>query len=179
MLQVIRGKSFFMQRESAENDPSHKQIIPYAILVHGNEVFTVTRSSKQGEARLHQKVSIGLGGHINPEDEMPGNDTWVNGLYRELSEEVRIGDPWKYELAGFLNDDTVPVGSVHLGLVYRIQLNSPNVVIEEQDKMSGKFLKPHELAPSYDAMETWSQFVFAAFWKEDYERISRDPSLTR
>lgn len=175
-LRVIREKSFFLERQAAENDPSYKQIIPYAVLSFQDEIFTVTRTSKQGEARLHQKVSIGIGGHINPEDSQPAKEVWESGLVRELTEEIFIQDSYEPKLVGLLNDDTVPVGQVHLGLIYRILLSSKNVTIQEQDKMHGKFLKPDELALSVDAMETWSQFVFAAFWNESYERYSKNPT---
>ena len=59
------GVASFMDREAAENDPSHKQIIAYAIFCHQGRILHYTRGGSGGEARLHDKGSIGIGGHIN------------------------------------------------------------------------------------------------------------------
>lgn len=166
ILGIVEAKSFFMDRKPAEEDPSHKQIIPYAVITTGSEIFTVTRLSTQGEARLHQKVSIGLGGHINPPDVHSGQKPWEAGLNRELTEEVTLTGKWKASLVGVLNDDQTPVGSVHFGLIYRVELLSGKLMIREQDKMTGDFSPPSKVALSYDRMETWSQLVFSAFWPE-------------
>lgn len=163
-LNILHTKSFFLERAVAEENPSYKQIIPYAVLCHENAVFTVTRLSTQEETRLHQKISIGIGGHINPCDKEPGKNIWESGLERELLEEVWIQDPWERELVGFLNDDTVPVGSVHFGLVYQIRLSSRKTGIREELKMTGNFQSPGEVAEKYAAMETWSQFAFSALF---------------
>ncbi|MEG1686418.1 MAG: hypothetical protein RR276_00900, partial [Angelakisella sp.] len=57
----------FIPRPEAENDPTRKQIIPYVVLCRGSEVFATRRLNKGGEARLHGLLSLGIGGHINPE----------------------------------------------------------------------------------------------------------------
>ena len=56
----------FRPRNILEEDPSYKQIIPYAVICHGNEVYMFRRLNKQTEARLHNKCSLGVGGHMNP-----------------------------------------------------------------------------------------------------------------
>ena len=35
---LSRGNNSFLPRTQAENDPSYKQIIPYALLAHGDKV---------------------------------------------------------------------------------------------------------------------------------------------
>lgn len=165
-LSILAKESFFMDRKEAEDDPSHKQIIPYAVLTSRGAVFTVTRLKGQGEARLHSKISIGLGGHINPEDAGDGGTLWEAGLRRELSEEMLIEEPWEARLVGLINDDTVPVGSVHFGLVYHVELPLGKATIREKKKMIGSFFAPEEAFAWYDRMETWSSFAFAAFWPE-------------
>jgi len=164
ILGTIESESFFMDREKAEEDPSHKQIIPYVVITREDQIFMVTRLSTQGEARLHQKVSIGIGGHINPEDSEGGKKPWEGGLMRELNEEISITGTWQPQLVGVLNDDLTPVGSVHFGLVYRVNVVDGEVEIREKDKMTGTFFAPEEVASFYNRMESWSQHVFAALW---------------
>src|SRR4030042_1667445 len=61
--------SFFAIREAAEKDPILKQIIPYGVIrsMEG-KVLTYRRTKSSGEGRLHNKASIGIGGHINLDD---------------------------------------------------------------------------------------------------------------
>ncbi|MEC8306064.1 MAG: phosphoesterase, partial [Planctomycetota bacterium] len=54
----------YRPRSAMESDPSFKQLIPYVLLHHVDQegeawVFQYTRGKGQGEARLHQKRSVG------------------------------------------------------------------------------------------------------------------------
>jgi predicted NUDIX family phosphoesterase len=166
VLCLIKEHAFFGEREKAEHDPSHKQIIPYVVLTSGKKVFAVKRLKAQGEKRLHEKVSIGLGGHINPEDAVSGKTPWESALERELSEEVFFEKKKEAELIGILNDDETPVGRVHFGLVYQLEVLEEKTKIKEMDKMEGKFCFPFEIVSDYPRMESWSQFVFASLWPD-------------
>src|SRR2546430_14342387 len=65
---LSRGNNFFLSRAQAEKDPTHKQIIPYVLLTHGDKVLFYVRGKKAGEQRLVAKGSIGIGGHLNESD---------------------------------------------------------------------------------------------------------------
>jgi predicted NUDIX family phosphoesterase len=160
MLDLIAARHFFVPRPDAEAEPKWRQIIPYVVVMHGDDVFTLRRLRKQTEARLHDKVSIGIGGHINP-----GHDL-LAGLQKELDEEIAIDDPYALEFAGILNDESTEVSRVHLGAVYILRASSANVRVRETEKMTGSFVVRSELAAMRDAMETWSQVVFDALLKE-------------
>ncbi len=49
----------WMERELAEKDPSHKQIIPYIVLKCGESVFVYKRSKAGTDSRLHERLSLG------------------------------------------------------------------------------------------------------------------------
>src|SRR5205814_10270473 len=66
---LSRGNNFFLPRAQAERDPSHKQMIPYALLTHGDKVLHYVRGKRAGEQRLVAKGSIGIGGDMNESDE--------------------------------------------------------------------------------------------------------------
>src|ERR1700757_1428548 len=66
---LSRGNNFFLPRLQAENDPAHKQVIPYVLLTYENKVLYYVRGKKAGEQRLVAKGSIGIGGHMNDSDE--------------------------------------------------------------------------------------------------------------
>jgi predicted NUDIX family phosphoesterase len=150
----------FRPRSSVEEDPSVKQLIPYAILqadVDGKTcVFQYTRGKGQGEKRLHAKRSIGIGGHISRED-ADGDDLYRSGMLRELSEEMVVEAEYTEELAGFIFDDTSPVGRVHLGVVHRLTLVAPNARAREVDLVESGFEDVAQLKQQLDGFETWSQ----------------------
>ena len=161
LVDIILHNHEFMPRPDAEKDPSHKQIIPYVVICRNDEIFVTRRLNKGGEKRLHGLLSIGVGGHINPEADGDGHDVLQRGMKREIDEEVDIENIVKMTPQGIINDDTNDVGSVHLGLFYSLEV-SGNVSIRETEKLEGFWVKRPELNELYDQMETWSQFVIQA-----------------
>ena len=81
-LEALRGavaaRGTYLERPAAEEDPSHKQLIPYVVVRDGERVFLMERSDAGGDRRLHGKASIGVGGHLNPVDH--GEDALMAGL---------------------------------------------------------------------------------------------------
>ena len=152
---------FFLPRDQAENDPNHKQLIPYIVLKYRDQVFHYTRGKGMGEKRLHGLRSVGIGGHINPVDHTIGKDLYRQGMLREVAEEVNIGAKYHETHFGFINDDSTPVGEVHLGIVHVFELEEPKVERREVDLANAGFAPIQELVQAKDEFETWSQFVLA------------------
>jgi len=158
------GANFFLPRAPAENDPSHKQIIPYAIFHHAGRYLIYTRGGKSGEKRLVAKRSIGIGGHINPHDEREDSlarTTYLNGVEREMDEELRIAGSHTQKVIGLINDDSNEVGQVHLGVVHLFDLESNDVTSNEDAIQDIEFLSLDELDAMKDRLETWSQICLA------------------
>jgi predicted NUDIX family phosphoesterase len=147
----------YLDRPMAEADPSHKQLIPYVVVRNGEAVFLMHRTDAGGDPRLHGKASIGVGGHLNPVDE--GEDALMAGLRREWAEELVTDWEPEFRLLGLLNDDSNPVGSVHLGVVFEVEAAGRRVDVREHDKLVGAFADADELAASWDRLETWSVLV--------------------
>lgn len=113
------------ERADAEEDNSYKQFIPYAVAFYNDKIGCYKRSGD--EKRLHDLYSIGAGGHIDREDDKGSIiDTLESGLARELAEEFEDFSPKKAEIefVGIINEDNTPVGSVHLGMVFKINLTA-------------------------------------------------------
>lgn len=157
---LSRGNNFFLARALAENDPTHKQIIPYVILACGDRVLHYVRGKKAGEQRLVAKGSIGIGGHMNDEDESLfawDEAAYRAGVKREIEEEVQIETDFEDRIAALLNDDTTEVGRVHLGIVHIFRLREPKVQKREAMITNLAFLSRGELEARRDDLETWSQ----------------------
>ena len=156
-LEVVASEGRFMRRGDAEEDPSHKQVIPYLVLRDGAHWFLMRRTRAGGDARLHDRWSIGVGGHLNP-----GDVDVAGGLRREWAEELVAGFEPAFEPVGLLNDDTTPVGAVHVGLVYVADAGGRKVAIRETDKLEGAFASAAQVAAVREDLETWSRLVFDA-----------------
>lgn len=160
----------FRPRDQMETDPSFKQLIPYVILQWTDpsgqpRLFTYTRGGGSGESRLHAKRSVGIGGHISREDAADGSDPYQTGMQRELDEEVTIQSAYQASRLGLIYDPSNEVGRVHLGIVHRFVLDSPDVTSNEADLAEGEFLSVEELMADADRLETWSRLAIEAIYR--------------
>jgi predicted NUDIX family phosphoesterase len=154
------SNNHFLLRDDAEEDPSFKQIIPYAIFRYQDRFLHYVRGGGSGEKRLASKGSIGIGGHINDTDFAAASldkDTYTNGVEREIDEELSIADGHTQEILGLLNDDSNEVGQVHLGVVHLVTLESDQVEAGEAVIEELQFLTLGELQERKEQLESWSQ----------------------
>ena len=153
---------FFMDRAAAEEDPSCKQLIPYCIFRCGDRILHYTRGKAGGESRLHAKISVGVGGHVNPVDTgggKTGPDAYHAAVTREIEEELDLPEEHEHRIIALLNDESNPVGQVHLGIVHLVDLKSDAVSSREDALLDMAFTPLAELnGPLYERLETWSQF---------------------
>jgi predicted NUDIX family phosphoesterase len=156
---LIRERHFFKSRAEVENDPGYQQIIPYVVFRHDGRYFLTHRLRASSEKRLRKQYSLGIGGHINPGD-LEAGDPILDGLRREWGEEVIYDGKFEAQLIGLLNDDSSPVSKVHLGVVFLVDGDSPNISIRETDKLAGELLTLEEMRIYYLGMESWSQMVY-------------------
>lgn len=114
----------FVLRASAEMDSSKKQLIPYVLVQNAeNKILSYRRCGS--EKRLSQKVSVGIGGHVNDGDlKMNLYETLVCGVCREIKEEIGIDvDSPQLKLLGLINEERTDVGHVHTGVVFTLAVN--------------------------------------------------------
>ena len=161
ILDIILDEGLFLERRIAETSPRYKQIIPYVLIRHGQSYLLLQRTDRQTEARLHHKLSLGIGGHINPD-----TPELIEGLHKELDEEVEIEGDYDLTFVGILNDDSTDVGRVHLGAVYVLDSHSGQVTVRETDKMTGRWATRDELSAAREQMESWSQIALDLYVKE-------------
>ncbi|MFI5226009.1 MAG: hypothetical protein ACHQ3P_04985 [Candidatus Limnocylindrales bacterium] len=157
LLATIASEARFKPRARMESDPRFKQVIPYLILRDGPRWFLMRRTRAGGDARLHDRWSIGVGGHVNP-----GDRDVLGGLRREWAEELEADFVPDFVPVGLLDDDATDVGSVHLGIVYVAEAAGRRVAIRERDKLEGGFAPADEVAAVRDRMESWSRLAFDA-----------------
>jgi predicted NUDIX family phosphoesterase len=106
----IAREGFFVERSVAERTPAWKQVIPYTLVQCGERILLARRTKQGGEARLHDKHSIGIGGHINPVDLEPDavRNPLPAGARREIDEELDVRGTYELRAVGLINDDSTP-----------------------------------------------------------------------
>jgi predicted NUDIX family phosphoesterase len=157
---LARENNFFAPRSAAENDPGLKQIIPYAIISGDGKILRYKRGKASGEKRLVAKASIGIGGHMNDQDEglfALDRAAYLAGVQREIDEEIQIPIPRSHRIVGMINDDSTEVGRVHLGVVHVIQLPVAEAAKRESAITEVGFYTPAELQTERESLEGWSQ----------------------
>jgi predicted NUDIX family phosphoesterase len=169
---LLEGRQIeYRPRGEMEEDPSFKQLIPYVLFRWTDEngqtqLFQYQRGGGMGEKRLHAKRSVGIGGHISAIDAAAGNldHVYREGMQRELAEEVSIKTPYTETVAGLINDDETPVGTVHLGVVHLCDVERPAIAPREEDVLDARFRPVSEILASLDEFETWSQIAVRALF---------------
>lgn len=159
LLETLDALIEYGPRQALELDPSKKQLIPYVVLVSPDQkIFTMRRKATQAEARLHHKLSIGVGGHMEREDAHDERSAIMAALWRELKEEVCWEDEAQASLRfiGLINDDSTEVGQVHLGLCFICEGAPETITTREVEKMEGWWAQREWLETQREAMESWS-----------------------
>jgi predicted NUDIX family phosphoesterase len=149
----------YLPRRIAEDDPEHLQLIPYMVLRAGDRVFCYQRGGKGGEGRLHDRWSLGVGGHISLEDGDRGQAAYQAGMARELAEEVDVQSEYSERIVGVIHDPSTPVGQVHFGVVHLFELAAPRVRALDPALAAGGFQSVDEIRGRKNVFESWSTLV--------------------
>ncbi len=163
---------FVASRPFLEKDRYYQQIIPYVIITQEDKFLAYTRKTSGGESRLHRKVSIGFGGHIDFEDIVSNNDNVILlqesievAASREILEELGLDeDIPSRNIIGTINDRSNDVGKVHVGAVVKLESDweLDNYTIEDQIELLG-YKTLDELKEYGDDLENWTKLVVDSY----------------
>lgn len=152
--------------KNAEINTDFKQPIPYIVIRRENELYVTERLEGAGESRLHGKLSLGAGGHMNPleSDMYSFHNVLIENTQRELEEELEIvtGSEAFPKVIGLINDDSEPVSQVHIGILGIIELAPEDeVTVRETEQLAGQWISIEQLKEkeTYDRLENWSKIV--------------------
>lgn len=163
--EFVNRHAIYLEREKAETDPTHLQLIPYIVLKQNDLIFAYTRLKNTSETRLHHKKSIGIGGHVDWCASYASLWSQVElGAYTELFEEMNIEPIESFLKINHTNhciyDPSNDVGKVHLGILYTCDVADRVVSVKEVHKISGQFYTIDQIKSIFqdnqDSFETWS-----------------------
>ena len=152
--QIFDNSNTFVFRYDAEYNPVYTQLIPYVIVTNLMEDKLYVTKRIQGDERLTNLISLGAGGHINPQD--MSEDTLITAAYREINEELDIVLLNEIKRYGTVRD-MKSTTKEHLGLVYIAHANE--VSVKEQDILSGQWVDINYLISNYNMLESWAKHI--------------------
>ena len=164
-IDLIKENAEFKRRGDIENDDSFQQVIPYILFSFQNKYFIYNYLDSVAEKRLINNYQIGIGGHINKEDIGENKNILEAGMMREWNEEVDFkGNILEKRFIGIMNDDSRPVESVHIALVYHFIGDSPDISIKEADKMVGQLMELSAIGEYIkDNPGVWIQIIYKEY----------------
>ena len=156
------------QREWLESAPQFRQLIPYVLIRHKGKFLAYQRGKGGNEARLHNLISIGFGGHVDIEDVVHTGSvidveaTLANSMAREIAEELCFGEqpaPTIRATEHLLLLDTTSVDSVHAGvlMIADVELDTVESPEDGQIHLLG-FLSIDEILANTN-LETWTRYA--------------------
>lgn len=169
------GYFLYLNRSLAERDENYKQVVPYTLVRRGGEYLTYRRPPKTGDSRLRGLRSLGVGGHVHPGDARRDGQSnaddvrWrspvmavLRAARRELYEEVGLSRDLR--IVGLVNDDSNPVGRVHLGVVCEVELDRDfqwGMLMPSDEVRDPEFHDPAYLYPDdpRGTWESWSRHI--------------------
>ena len=168
LVDVTLSKGKFILRADAEEDITFQQIIPYVLVTdEAHEKFFATRRIA-GESRLLGRLSLGIGGHINPIDWQNANCAFfqthremvLRGMAREIREEMtgfeHTKQPKPYGTVRDLGSSTPD----HIGIVFTMIAQEPDEIgIRETDTLEPVWMTKKELVQNYEKFESWAQMI--------------------
>lgn len=152
-------------RPVLEETEAYRQIIPYIVLRYGDGFIRYTRTPAGGEARLHGRTSIGLGGHIDLGDVKVSGETidLIGTLQcaaeRELLEELGEVECASKTWAGLLVDNESPVGRVHIGMIGLWTLSAMPAGVAEDAIGDVALCSVQDLQDDAARLEGWSAML--------------------
>lgn len=168
------GDIIIARRHELEEDDRYRQVLPIVIFTHQGKVWAYRRSPKGGEARLHGKVALAVGGHWDLCDIISKNSvidleaSLNTALQREIDEEVNISsnEVSRRSLREVIAADDTPVDRKHVALVTMIELDGVGVNSQEDELESLGFLSPEELLSGEHQLETWARLIAEILQRE-------------
>lgn len=140
------------------------QILPYITVTDGNGKY-LSYSRNGTETRLHGSLSLGVGGHVDFDDFITGQNGQQNiysliqqSCIRELAEEISLNkaEAPALKLDRVIVDTTNAVGKVHLGFYSLVTY--PNAIPQEE-LFDARWLTLDQLSADIDRYENWSKIV--------------------
>ena len=186
-LEQVKQKIFstaeFLPRPDVENNPAHRQLIPYIVIRHVDSIDDQSQRIDVFRYKNANKTSIGIWGHTNEDDSLflqkqsiivkAGETNWGTVLrrtcQRKIKEEIKltIGNTAQFRFMGVVRNSADDIGKVRLGIVYVLDVgiarDRVNVIkIQDADLSKGEFVEWSVLKKD-TTLDVWSRLIVDSY----------------
>ena len=151
--------------------PEMRQLIPYIIVTNEQgQPLVYERGAAGNETRLHGKLAIGVGGHVDLEDAKVAEDgsldvfgTIAASSLREIEEEIGVqASADMIDWTGLIRINEGDVDRVHLGIVGELNLSNTghgDIAVEIENARFMDYNEIRELANQGRVLEAWTAAI--------------------
>ncbi len=187
--QVQSGVTLIKRSAELEADTTMLQIVVYGVVSYDDSdgdlrTLVYRRGNPGSESRLHGKLTLGVGGHVNRDDLILGKDTIIrSAMLRELKEELGLTprNSGALDEIGILFDSQATgVNAVHIGHAFDVRVFESDIdskKIEAACEPVGWLTEDEIRALYFDypsQFEEWSRWVIAGTMMTAVERLANE-----
>ena len=166
------------QRAVLENDVDFRQVLPISIFMNNGKIWAYERTPKGGESRLHNKVSVAVGGHWDMDDIVTSdgvidvNGSFAKAMDREIEEEISLTSKIikTYQLPKVICADDTEVDRLHIAIVYVHELDGEGIDSSEDQLKTTGLLSPKELLEGDYNLESWARIICEILTSSDNDQ---------
>lgn len=171
-IETVETHKCFVRRSEGERNSEYLIPIPCALIRYRDQILFLRRN-EPGHP-LHDTYAIWAGGHVSDIDDH-GDSVVIEGLKRELAEEVFIKDGYTLEPIGLVRTSSDDRAARHIGIVYEARLSTSDVSLALDQKefretrglsMSGRLVEIGRVREYYRDMGDWSRYIIDRYWPD-------------
>ncbi len=177
---IIETKGQYRKRAEVELDTSLIQIVSCGVLSHEGRVFLFQRHDRNPKSNLYGKSTIWQGCHVQRSaDGQVSLHTVLAALQARVAQSLFITRQLSSNFVGYTWDDSEKGDGRHLGLIYRLDIETPELAESLKEKefhrsrghsLAGDFREVAELKSNMEEvdLEPWSRAIL-----DDYGELLR------
>ena len=166
IMEELEATHRWWERTDAEESLDWVQPIACALVTDSAGLHYVFRRVKNTRDDLKGRVTLVVGGHVEPDAESSSLcELLLATLRREMEEEVGIADFADAKPLGVVIDNSTVLSSRHVGFVYEVVWNLPLVAratdeFSRRSQLNGHLATKEELTIFHSQLDPWSRLIF-------------------
>ena len=164
----VANRCAWLPRDVAEHSDEWVQPIPSAVLKNREGEYLTLRRIRDTRADLKGRLSLLVGGHVEPTTETHLTDLLLTTLRRELEEELAVTGIDRVAPIGWIVDTKSLAASRHSALVYEITVSARPIPrapeeFSTRSRFTGQFFSAFRLSELRQYLDPWSLILFEDF----------------
>lgn len=159
IIQLILNQAQWRTRFDAEKDENWQQIYPYALFKYQDQYAEFKRGvSNTSDSRLNMKYTLAVGGHVFKTDWQKAGSL-ENFIQQIFHHDIQYQGNLTVKPIGIINDNSDDLGRYHIGVVFLLEGDNPNLVSNIHTEL--RLIKLADMTgEDVSFLERWSQMIY-------------------